>query len=45
MAEILLKAAETEWIDFIYTKYNFELMNDEDMNKAIEECYQAGKGI
>lgn len=45
MPAILLKAAETEWIDFVYTKYNFELFNDEEMQRALDACYQAGKGI
>ena len=45
MAAILMKAAETDWIDFVYTKYNFELFNDEAMQKALDACYNAGKGI
>jgi predicted aldo/keto reductase-like oxidoreductase len=45
MASILLKAAQTDWIDFVYTKYNFELFNDEEVQNALDACYHAGKGI
>lgn len=45
MAAVLKKAAETDWVDFVYTKYNFELLSDEDMQRSIDACYQAGKGI
>ncbi|MGQ8335519.1 aldo/keto reductase [Sunxiuqinia sp. A32] len=45
MAPILMKAAETDWIDFVYTKYNFELFNDEELQNALDACYNAGKGI
>lgn len=45
MASILLKAAEADWVDFVYTKYNFELFNDEEMQKALDACFNAGKGI
>ena len=45
MASILLKAAQTDWIDFVYTKYNFELFNDEEVQRALDACYHAGKGI
>ncbi len=45
MAAILKKAAETDWVDFVYTKYNFELLSDEDMQRSLDACYHAGKGI
>lgn len=45
MSSILMKASETDWIDFVYTKYNFELFNDEEMQMALDACYNAGKGI
>ncbi len=45
MAAVLKKAAQTEWVDFVYTKYNFELLSDEDLQRSLDACYQAGKGI
>jgi uncharacterized protein len=45
MSQVLFKAASLDWIDFVLTKYDFELMYDADMQNAIEECYQAGIGL
>ena len=45
MAEMLKKAAQQDWVDFVYLRYNFSVMNDEELNDAINACYDAGKGI
>ncbi len=45
MAEALKKASQEDWIDFVYLRYNFSVMNDEKLNEAIDACYDAGKGI
>ena len=45
MAEMLNKAAKLDWVDFVYLRYNFSVMNDEELNDAIDACYEAGKGL
>ncbi|MFH0758149.1 MAG: aldo/keto reductase [Bacteroidota bacterium] len=45
MAAILKRASETDWVDFVYAKYNVELLTDEDMQRSLDACYNAGKGI
>lgn len=45
MAENLHSAAKLGWVDFVMTSYNFRLMQDDEINQAIETCYKAGLGI
>lgn len=45
MAECLQGAAEHDWIDAIMTSYNFRLMQDSDMQDAVESCYKKGIGL
>ncbi len=45
MAENLRCAANLGWVDFVMTSYNFRLMQDDEINQAIETCYKAGVGI
>jgi len=45
MAENLRDAAKLGWVDFVMTSYNFRLMQDDEINQAIEVCYKAGIGV
>ncbi len=45
MAKCLAAAAKLDWIDAIMTSYNFRLMQDQELQNAIEVCHQAGKAI
>ncbi len=45
MAQCLSAAARLGWIDAIQTAYNFRLIQDGQMQAAIEACYKAGIGI
>ncbi len=45
IANCLSAAAKLDWIDAIQTAYNFRLMQDLELNKAIDVCHKAGIGI
>jgi len=45
MPQCLQAASKLDWIDAIQTSYNFRLMQDSQMQDAIEACYKAGIGI
>jgi len=45
MPQCLTAAAKLGWIDAIMTSYNFRLMLDDDMKKAIDACQKAGIGL
>jgi len=45
MAEQLMSASELDWIDVIMTSYNFRLMQDPQLQKAVEKCHKAGIGL
>jgi len=45
MAECLNTSAKLGWIDAIMTTYNFRLMQDAQMQAAIDACYKAGVGL
>ena len=45
MAKCLAAAAKLDWIDAITTLYNFRVMQDADMQAAIEACHKAGIGL
>jgi hypothetical protein len=45
MSQCLAAAAKLDWIDAIMMKYDFRLMQDKQMQDAIEACYKAGVGL
>jgi len=45
MEECLLKASSLSWIDGIMFSYNFRLMHNKNMRKAVEACAKAGIGL
>jgi predicted aldo/keto reductase-like oxidoreductase len=45
MAEQLMNASKLDWIDVIMTSYNFRLMQDTQLQKAVEACHKAGIGL
>jgi predicted aldo/keto reductase-like oxidoreductase len=45
MAKCLAAAAKLDWIDAIMTSYNFRLMQDPELQDAIDACHQANIGI
>ncbi|MHC4489724.1 MAG: aldo/keto reductase [Planctomycetota bacterium] len=45
MAKCLAAAAKLDWIDAITTLYNFRVMQDPELQAAIEACHKAGIGL
>jgi predicted aldo/keto reductase-like oxidoreductase len=45
MAQCLAAAAKLGWIDALMTSYNFRLMQDPQMQAAIDACHKANIGI
>jgi len=45
MAKHLAAAAKLDWIDAIITSYNYRLLQDDEMQAAIEACHKAGIGL
>ncbi len=45
MAKCLAAAAKLGWIDALMTSYNFRLMQDPEMQAAIDACHKANIGI
>ena len=45
MARCLAAAAKLDWIDAIMTSYNFRLMQNKELNAAIDACHKAGIGL
>jgi predicted aldo/keto reductase-like oxidoreductase len=45
MAEQLMSASTLDWIDVIMTSYNFRLMQDPQLQKAVDACHKAGIGL
>ncbi len=45
MAQCLTAAARLDWIDVVMTTYNFRLMQDSELQAAIEACHKAGVGL
>ncbi len=45
MAEQLMSASKLDWIDVIMTSYNFRLMQDPQLQEAVEACHKAGIGL
>lgn len=45
MAQVLNGAAKAGWVDAILVMYNFRLMQDAELQKAIDACHKAGIGL
>lgn len=45
MSQCLMAASKLDWIDAIQTKYDFRLMQDKQMQDAIDACHKAGIGL
>lgn len=45
MAKCLAAGAKLDWIDVIMTAYNFRLMQDNELQDAIDACHQANIGL
>ncbi len=45
IARCLTAAAKLDWIDAITTSYNFRLMQDAEIQAAVESCHKAGIGL
>ena len=45
MPQCLMAASKLDWIDAIMVKYDFRLMQDKQMQDAIDACHKAGIGL
>ncbi|MDY6933720.1 MAG: aldo/keto reductase [Spirochaetota bacterium] len=45
MAKCLMAVAKLDWIDAVMTSYNFRLMQNPEMQEAIEACHKADIGL
>jgi aryl-alcohol dehydrogenase-like predicted oxidoreductase len=45
MAKCLAAAAKLDWIDVIMTTYSFRIMQDPNLQAAIDACHKAGIGL
>jgi len=45
MAKCLLAASKLGWIDAIMTSYNVALMQNSEMQQAVQACHEAGVGL
>ncbi|MBN1795716.1 MAG: aldo/keto reductase [Sedimentisphaerales bacterium] len=45
MAKCLMAASKLDWIDGIMTSYNISLMQQSDMQEAVQACHEAGIGL
>ena len=45
MARMLMRASSLGWIDAVMSSYNYQLMNDDDINRGIDACTKANIGI
>ncbi len=45
MEDCLLGAAKLDWIDAVMTTYNFQVMNNPQMQEAVNACAKAGIGL
>jgi len=41
-ADCLVAAAKTDWIDAIMTSYNYHIMQDTEMQEAVQACHEKG---
>jgi hypothetical protein len=45
MSGCLNAAAKLGWIDAVMTSYNYRLMQDKELQAAVDACYKAGVGL
>ena len=45
MAQMLMHASTLGWIDALMSSYSYQLMDDDDMQRAIDACIKAGIGL
>jgi len=45
MARMLTQASALGWIDAIMASYNYQLINNDDMKKAVDACTKTGTGL
>ena len=45
MARMLMRASALGWIDAVMSSYNYQLMNDDDINRGIDACTKANIGL
>ena len=45
MAPVLAGAAKLGWLDGLMATYNYRIMHDDDMKKAVDACVDAGLGV
>jgi predicted aldo/keto reductase-like oxidoreductase len=45
MADLLMAAANMDWIDAVMMTYNFRVLNDPKMVEAVNACTKAGVGL
>jgi predicted aldo/keto reductase-like oxidoreductase len=45
MANCLMGASKLDWVDGIMLAYNFRLMNEDAMKRAVDACQKAGIGL
>jgi hypothetical protein len=45
MAKCLAAAAKLDWIDLVMPSYNFRVMQDPEMQDAVEACHEAKIGV
>jgi len=45
MAPMLMRASTLGWIDAVMTTYNYQLMNNDEMKKALDACVEANIGL
>jgi len=45
MSSMLTRAATLGWIDALMASYNYQLINNDDMKKAVDACHKAGIGL
>jgi len=45
MPQCLMAASKLDWIDAIMLKYDFRLMQDKQMQEAVDACHKTGVGL
>lgn len=45
VAELMMDAADKDWVDVIMFRYNFRTYGDKELNKAIDACAKANIGL
>ncbi|TFG44696.1 MAG: aldo/keto reductase, partial [Candidatus Brocadiia bacterium] len=45
MTNCLNAVSRLDWVDVVMASFNFRLMQDNGLQKAVDACFQAGKGI